>query len=593
MTTIPSTLPQFFWYYCRRYKPELAGLIFVSFIWAANFSLSPYLMKIIIDRVAAASQTAENLFSVVCAPALCYVALSFIININFRFYDWLLIKTYPKMKSEIIAEMFAYVEGHSYSYFQQSFSGSLANKINDMARGTMLVISDLNEQFLGRFLCLSIGAFTMFFVHPYFALTLTTWAAIFIYASILLSKKSQRYSEIFSESRSSVVGKIVDSFTNILNVKLFARERFESQYLHTHLKDFSDKDRALNWYLLKVKAFYGISITVLVACMTWLLIYERSQGRITLGDFALIFSLTSALVDQVFEVATNLVTFSEELGTCKQALSIISKSHEIVDAPNATTLNVPQGQIIFDKVHFQYGQDANIFTDKSITIPAGQKVGLVGFSGSGKSTFVNLILRFFDIDSGKILIDGQDIKTVTQESLRSQIALIPQDPVLFHRTLLENIRYGRLEATDEEIIECAKKAHCHEFIEKLNGGYNALVGERGIKLSGGQRQRIAISRAILKNAPILILDEATSSLDSVTENYIQESVAQLMAGKTTIVVAHRLSTLFHMDRILVFSEGKIIEDGTHAELITKNGHYAHLWSMQAGGFLTDETPKNE
>lgn len=244
---------------------------------------------------------------------------------------------------------------------------------------------------------------------------------------------------------------------------------------------------------------------------------------------------------------------------------------------------------MFNKVHFRYKKASSIFTDKSIVINPGEKVGLVGFSGSGKSTFVNLILRFFDIDSGQILIDGQDIKKVTQESLRSHIAMIPQDPVLFHRTLMENIRYGRIEATDAEVIECSKKAHCHEFIEKLAEGYQALVGERGVKLSGGQRQRIAIARALLKNAPILILDEATSSLDSVTENYIQESLKLLMCARTTIVIAHRLSTLFDMDRILVFCDGSIVEDGTHKELIAiEDGHYAELWNMQAGGFFSEK-----
>ena len=296
------------------------------------------------------------------------------------------------------------------------------------------------------------------------------------------------------------------------------------------------------------------------------------------------------LIEEVFFIANQLVPFSEEVGTCKQALSIISPQHAIVDASSAKPLQISKGQIVFDKVHFQYKKGQSVFADKSITIDPGQRVGLVGFSGSGKSTFVNVILRFFDVDSGKILIDGQDIKSVTQESLRSQIAMIPQDPVLFHRSLEENIGYGRLDASKEEIIEASKKAHCHEFIEKLQDGYQSLVGERGVKLSGGQRQRIAIARAILKNAPILILDEATSSLDSVTENYIQESLALLMGERTTIVIAHRLSTLFHMDRILVFSEGRVIEDGTHNELLSLNGHYARLWSMQAGGFIGD--PQN-
>ena len=239
------------------------------------------------------------------------------------------------------------------------------------------------------------------------------------------------------------------------------------------------------------------------------------------------------------------------------------------------------GKIAFDRVQFKYKKGQNLFVDKSVTIPGGAKVGLVGLSGSGKTTFVNLLLRFYDIDSGKITIDGQNIKEVSQESLRSQIAIIPQDPVLFHRSLMENIRYGRLDATDEEVISCAKKAHCHDFIQNLRDGYDSLVGERGVKLSGGQRQCIAIARALLKNAPILIFDEATSSLDSVTESYIQKSLPSLMEDKTTIMIAHRLSTLQYVDRILVFNEGKIVEDGAHSQLIALNGHFKTLWSMQA------------
>jgi ATP-binding cassette subfamily B protein len=274
---------------------------------------------------------------------------------------------------------------------------------------------------------------------------------------------------------------------------------------------------------------------------------------------------------------------------------------EITDAKDAATLKCEHGKIQFKTVQFHYHGSQQVldtgiaadtavpdilFQNKSITIAAGQKVGLVGYSGGGKSTFVNLILRFYDVTAGAILIDGQDIRTVTQDSLRANIAMIPQDPSLFHRSLLDNIRYGRINATDTEVIAAAKRAHAHEFIAKLPNGYNSLVGERGIKLSGGQRQRIAIARAILKNAPILILDEATSQLDSVTEKLIQESLWELMQHKTTIVIAHRLSTLLHMDRILVFDQGKIVADGTHNELLAQaGGLYQQLWQAQVGGFL--------
>lgn len=591
MTTVPNTLPKFLLYFAKKHKLCFAGFICVSIYWAINLSLTPYAMKLIIDRVSSWDQT-TSLFSAVRYPALLYICLGIVLALFFRFYDWLAIKTFPSMQLEITKEMFDYVQKHSYSYFQQNFSGSLGNKINDMARCATLVIINLNDHFFARALGLIIGIITLFFVHPYFALVVLTWSFIFIATSIILSKKAQKYSEIVSESRSTVVGRLVDSIGNILNVKLFAREGFENRYLASCLEDTASHDRRRLWYLLKIKTFYSISITCLTGTMMWLLIYQRSINSITLGDFALVLTLNMFLIEEVFFIANQLVPFSEQVGTCKQALSVLSATHQIVDLPDAAPLYISKGEIVFDKVHFQYKKGQSVFADKSITIHPGQRVGLVGFSGGGKSTFVNLILRFFEIDSGKILIDGQDIKSVTQASLRNQIAIIPQDPVLFHRSVGENIGYGCPEATAEEIIACSKKAHCHEFIENLSEGYRSLVGERGVKLSGGQRQRIAIARAMLKNAPILILDEATSSLDSVTESYIQKSLTQLMAGRTTLVIAHRLATLFNMDRILVFNEGRVIEDGKHAELLAQKGHYARLWNLQAGGFIGhDENDK--
>jgi ATP-binding cassette subfamily B protein len=584
MKSIPNTLPAFLWHYAKRYKFYLFGLVMVALYWAVNISLKPYAMKLIIDGATKWDKT-ESLFSLLMYPALLYIIVSLLLGCAFRFFDWFLLKTFPDMRRAMIEETFDYVEKNSYNYFQDNFAGSIGNKINDIAKSGVKVIITLLDYFLPCILGIIIGATTMFFVHPVFACVLVVWTIIFSIASILLSIKAQTYSEIYSNARSTAVGKVVDSIGNILNVKLFSRESFEKNYLSHYLEDTASKERNGNWYLLKVKAFYAITVTILLASMLFLLIYEYSKNSITVGDFALILTLNMFLIDEVFRVAMELVSFSDEVGNCKQALSIISSKHEITDIPGAKPLQISSGKIVFDKVHFKYKKGQSVFTDKSITINPGQKIGLVGFSGSGKSTFVNLILRFFEVDSGTILIDDQDIKTVTQQSLRESIAMIPQDPALFHRTLLENIRYGRLNATDEEIIECSKKAHCHEFVEKLEDGYQSLVGERGVKLSGGQRQRIAIARAILKNAPILILDEATSSLDSVTESYIQDSLSKLMEGRTTIVIAHRLSTLFHMDRILVFRDGKITEDGNHTDLIALNGHYAKLWSMQAGGFL--------
>jgi ATP-binding cassette, subfamily B, bacterial len=590
MNRLPNTLTGFLWHYSKRYKLCLLGFCLVSVSWAAYASLTSYAMKLIIDRVS--NWEGTLLTKAVFWPAILYVGLGVGLGIVFRFHDWLLLKTFPAMKNEMTAEMFDYVEGHSYGYFQDNFAGSLGNKINDMAKSAVMMISELIDHFFARVLSIIIGAITMFLVHPYFAWVLVIWSLIFIIVSAILSKKAQQYAEVFSEARSTVVGKIVDSIGNILTVKLFARENYENRYLCSFLEDMAVKDRHVGWYLLKVKTFYAFSISLLTAVMMWLLIEERVQGNITVGDFALILTLNMFMIEEVFFIANQLLPFSEQVGTCQQALSIISPKHEVVDQPGAAKLQIDRGEIVFDRVHFQYKKGQNVFADKSIVIHPGERVGLVGFSGSGKSTFVNLILRFFDLSSGRILIDGQDIKQVTQESLRSQIAMIPQDPLLFHRSLAENIGYGRLGATYDQIVEASKQAHCHEFVAKMHLGYDTLVGERGIKLSGGQRQRIAIARAILKNAPILILDEATSSLDSVTENYIQMSLMNLMENRTTLVIAHRLSTLFHMDRILVFSEGRVIEDGTHAELLAAEGHYAQLWNMQAGGFLAEPSNDN-
>jgi ATP-binding cassette subfamily B protein len=278
----------------------------------------------------------------------------------------------------------------------------------------------------------------------------------------------------------------------------------------------------------------------------------------------------------------------QNIGVCQQALSIVETPIQIVDQRGAKDIVVTTGEIVFDNVTFRYEKGQDIFHEQSITIRPGQKVGLVGFSGGGKTTFVNLILRYFDIQGGKITIDGQNIAEVTQDSLRNQIAMIPQEAMMFHRTIMENIRYGDLNSSDAKVMEAAKKARCHEFIQKLKDKYETVSGDRGLKISGGQRQRIAIARAVLKQAPILIMDEATSALDSITENDIQEAINDISVGRTTLIIAHRLSTLADMDRILVFKEGKIVEDGTHDELYDLEGHYRELWDMQVDGFLPDD-----
>ncbi len=588
----PSSLPAFLWHFLRPHRLGVLGLVGTGVFWALEMSFKPYLIKLLVDGIVAYGETAENLFNLVVLPAIFYVVLLEANNFNYRMMDFIKLRLIPNLERNISASMFDYLERHSYQYFQNQFAGNLSNKVMDMARGAGTIVERM-ETFFSHFTALIIASILLFFIHPFFALAFVLWAALFLSGTVFLSKRSHQYSTIASESRSIVMGKIVDSLTNVINIHLFARNKYESEYLHGYLNDAMEKDRRLRWYLFKIKYLQGFSITLLVGGWLFCLIYYYSQGLITIGDFTFVLTLAMTIVWEVWRLADSLVGFSQELGICRQAIAIVTIPHEIVDAPRAKRLNISDGAIVFDKVSFHYVPGRDIFQNKTIEIQGGQRVGLVGSSGVGKTTFVNLILRFFNVQNGRILIDGQDISQVKRESLHEQIAMIPQDPGLFHRTLMENIRYGRLDATDEEVIAASQKGHCHEFIEQIEGGYQALVGERGIKLSGGQRQRIAISRAILKNAPILILDEATSALDSITEKYIQKSLEDLMRDRTTIAIAHRLSTLATMDRILVFKDGQIVEDGTHAKLLEQKSHYFHLWRMQVGGFLPRESNNGE
>lgn len=436
-----------------------------------------------------------------------------------------------------------------------------------------------------------------------FALGLSVWVVIYLTFSIILSLKAEILCKKAAEIRSLIVGYIVDILSNIISVQLFNAKQAENLMLSNVMQKYVKADQERDWFFLKMFSFQGFSFIIYqAACLYWL-VTGLEDKTITLGDFALVLAVNNSIISSLWALSQDIGKFAELTGNISQALNIIYTKHEIEEKENAKELiiqyktseihdseripdlNIEGGKVVFENVEFSYHGTNLLFKNKSITIEPGQKVGLVGYSGSGKSSFVNLILRLFDVNAGRILIDDQDIREVTLESLRKSIALIPQDPALFHRSLMENIRYGKLNATDQEVIEAAKSAHADEFISELPLKYASLVGERGIKLSSGQRQRIAMARAILKNAPILILDEATSHLDSITEQFIQESLLELMEAKTTIVIAHRLSTLLHMDRILVFDKGKILEDGTHKQLLTRGELYSTLWAAQVGGFL--------
>jgi len=579
---LPKKLLRFILHFVKPHSGKIACLFFVSTIWAIDLSFRPYMMKVILDTVTRYSPEQGPLVNILMWPVLLYLLSLLCLNFVFRFYDAVRLYMLPSIQADIIGKMMQYIEYHAHDFFQKNFSGAIASQVKEMSEGVKEIIKIFINKFFSHTLAIGIATFTAASVHPILAAIILIWATIFLWVTTKISRGARQKAKTLSKVKSITMGSIVDSLTNISSVRLFARNEDELLRLNNQLEHQVDCGKKLEWSMLRIRAFQGFSVFFMISLLLTFLVYARQQNLVSVGDFAFIISISISISEAIWNISDDLVTFSELVGRCNQALSLIEESHKIQDSPTAKPLVVPEGAISFDFVSFFYRPEASIFNNLSTIIHAKQRVGLVGFSGAGKSTFVNLITRTFDIQSGSILIDGQDIKHVTQKSLREHISFIPQDTILFHRTFMENIAYGSPKASEEAIIWAAKKAYAHDFIITTEHGYQTTVGERGIKISGGQRQRIAIARAFLKNAPILILDEATSSLDSETEAGIQDSLQKLMHNRTTIVIAHRLSTLMAMDRILVFDAGCIVEDGTHQELIQHAGIYARLWNAQAG-----------
>lgn len=590
-TQIPfKNLITFIWKLVRLQRWSFFFIFFLSLTWSIDSTLWPYLLRLIIDTLTEYDMHRTDAWMGLKWLVVAAICFWILVECFYRARDLLRARTFPKLEAHIRMAMFDHIQHHSPKYFNEHFAGSLSNKISDM---TTCVTSMLLNLMVFIPAAVSSILIILFFynVNPLFAIVLAIWITLHVITCCLFTSKCVKYSNIHGEARSSLAGKIVDSFTNNFAVNLFSRFQFEKLRIATYQKTEEETNfRAQNcvaYMLLTLSILFLVGIITL----NGFLILYWTQNKITTGEVIQVFNTTFNVVMILWIAGDLMPQFFKSVGIASQALSVMFDPQDIIDPPNAQPLVVTKGEIVFENVSFNYAQK-KLFSNKSVHIKGGEKIGLVGYSGAGKSTFVNLILKFFPIENGRILIDGQDITHVTLESLRKQVALIPQDPILFHRSIEENIHYGKIEASKEEVIEAAKLAHCDEFIQKKPEGYASPVGERGTKLSGGERQRIAIARAILAASPILILDEATASLDSVTEMYIQESLERLMENRTTLVIAHRLSTLSKMDRILVFDQGKIVEEGSHRELMSRRGHYAHMWQMQAGGFLpeTDTDP---
>lgn len=496
------------------------------------------------------------------------------------------------VSKDLYVYCFAYLHKHSFAYFNNNFVGGLVKRVNRFVNAFERVSDRLFWNVLPLLVNVVVILFVLSAKSVWLGLVVFVWIILFATINLVLTNYKLKYDMARSAAETKSNGLLADSITNHSNVKLFNgydRERASFTAANEEVRRLRKFTLDLDAWFEMVQTFltYALEIGVLyLATLLW------QNGTLTLGDFVMIQAYLLNLFWRIWDFGRMIRHTFEDLADAEEMTEVLNTPHEITDTASAKPLLVNRGAVEFVDVSFYYHQTRPILTNFNLTIAAGERVAFVGPSGAGKSTIVKLLLRQHDITAEKIRIDGQEVRKVTQESLWGAISYVPQEPILFHRSLTENIRYGCPEATDEQVIAAAKRARCHEFISELPEQYQTFVGERGVKLSGGERQRVAIARAILRNAPILVLDEATSSLDSESEHLIQEALDELMKGKTVIVIAHRLSTIMSMDRIVVVDHGTVRESGTHAELLEQNGLYRELWSIQAGGFLPDPEGEN-
>ncbi|MGU3538231.1 ABC transporter ATP-binding protein [Methylobacterium sp. A54F] len=590
----PKTVLGFARFYLHPIRGALAALFAIAVV-AGSIEASLYLlMRWFIDLLASADRNtvvAEHGTGLALAALLLLVVRPLSIWAHEALSNQLVV---PQATSQIRWRTHLYTLGHSLSYFQADFAGRLANRVVQVGPA----VRELAVVFIDTLLYVAIYAVTAVglfgSISIWLALPVVAWIAAYAGLTRWFVPRARVRSHRTADTRSTLIGRIVDSYTNILTVKLFARDREERaavrEAMDVHTQAYLHQFRlvTLTTTLLGILNSALIVVTA-AACFTlW------RQGGMTTGEASAGLALILRLMAMSGWVMQTVRGVFENVGVIQESMQTIARPHGVVDAPGAGTLTVTGGDIRFEGVSFHYGRgDATLIEDLSLRIRPGEKVGLVGVSGAGKTTITSLLLRLHDLEGGRITVDGQDIAGVSQASLRDAVAVVTQDTSLLHRSIRDNIAYGRPEATQGEIERAARLAHADGFIRDLvdhkgRRGYDAQVGERGVKLSGGQRQRIAIARVILKDAPILILDEATSALDSEVEAAIQDSLDTLMQGKTVLAIAHRLSTIAALDRLIVIDAGRIVEEGTHAELIRGGGLYARLWARQSGGFLGDE-----
>ena len=511
--------------------------------------------------------------------------------IGWRSCSWAVMRFESRTMKDLTDYCFDHLQNHSHKFFTNNFAGALVKRVNRFAAGFEVVADQLSMEMgqTGIRIVIIIGV--VFWRNTMLGWVFFAWTVVFVCFNYLFAKWKLKFDLARAVIDTAVTARLNDTTTNNINLKLFAGiDRETSQF--GDLTDEHQRARFTSWNLSWYSdSIQGLTIRALEIVVLLMAVRYWLRGILTLGDFVLLRSYLSQLTEQVRSMGGNIRRIYEAMADANEMTEILLTPHEIVDAESASVLAARKGLVEFRNVYFSYSHGRKlVLQDFSLKVKPGERVGIVGPSGGGKSTILKLLVRLYDVNGGAILIDHQDIAEVTQASLHLNIAFVPQEPILFHRSLMENIRYSRPRATDEDVIRAAKLAHCHEFISNFPAGYQTLVGERGVRLSGGERQRVAIARAILMDAPTLVLDEATSSLDSESEVYIQDSLVRLVIGRTVIAVAHRLSTIRKMDRIVVVKDGHIIEEGSHDLLLKiENGLYQRLWSLQSTDLLSTAT----
>ena len=589
-TQPPNTLVAFCMHYTKGYKTALFFMTLLTAILAIlEVSLFGFMGQLVDWLITKNPETllVDEGQKLILMSLMVLVLIPVLTIIHSLIVHQVLLGNYP-MSIRWFAHR--YLLKQSVSFYQDDFAGRIATKVMQTAlavRETVMKLLNVMVYVLVYFISMVV----MIAKADYrLAIPMLVWMVIYICIQYYFIPRLRKVATEQADARSTMTGRIVDSYTNISTVKLFAHTDSESAYAKQGMKGFLDTVYRQMRLATGINVSVQISNYVLAFAITALSISLWMQSAISVGAIAIAISLALRLNGMSQWIMWEFSALFENIGTVTDGMNTLAKPNIIEDKKDAKPLVVSEGNLYFKQMSFHYGENKGVIENLDLNIKPGEKIGLVGRSGSGKSTLVNLLLRFYDVEKGQIIIDGQDIKDVQQESLRLQIGLVTQDTSLLHRSIRENILYGRPDATEEELLKATKQAQAHEFISTLtdsegNTGYDAQVGERGVKLSGGQRQRIAISRVLLKDAPILVLDEATSALDSEVEAAIQESLYELMQGKTVIAIAHRLSTIAAMDRLIVLDKGQIIEQGSHQQLIEQKGVYAQLWAHQTGGFL--------